>query len=287
MGEKIIVCGNLSVLSNPLTKQLTQCGYDVVNISSDDLQTPAPILAQKFEGTSAVLNLIGTPYFAKWSDRYVHDIYCSRMLAIRAILETIRCCQNGPKTFLHISNAMVYDQYEVHDEFSSLFSKSFIAEVGLMETKEILKATKKLPDVRLIIARSGYLMSNNGGLFPILEKVCRNGIGAKIGDGYQCLPIIHIDDAVRAIIKLISDNSYSGIFNITIPQMASLRELSAAFERHGKRQRIKLPDFLVRLFAGPAITLLEQNCKVIPRRLDNSGFSFNYPTVDDIVKNLY
>lgn len=287
MAEKVIVCGQTSQISNPLVLELQKRGYNVDILSNSDLSTPAPLLACRFEGAIAVLNIIGTPYFAKWSDRYVHDIYCSRMLAIRAILETIRHCEVEPKTFLHVTNAMVYDQYEVHDDYSMAYSDSFIAEVGRMETIEVLKAQKKVPNLRLIIARTGYIMSRNGGLFPILEKVCRNHIGAKIGDGYQCLPIIHIDDAINAMLALVENKECQGIYNLTIPRMASLRELSTAFEKHGKRQHIKLPDAIVRMIVGRSIVLLEQNCKVIPSRLEQLKFDFQYPSVDKIVGNLY
>lgn len=281
------MCGATSQMSKPIVEELEKRGYEVDLLSNSDLSTPAPLLAYRFDGAFAVLNIIGTPYFAKWSDRYVHDIYCSRMLAIRAILETIKHCEKEPKTFLHVTNAMVYDQYEVHDDYSMSYSDSFIAEVGRMETIEVLKAQKKVPNLRLIIARTGYIMSRNGGLFPILEKVCRNHIGAKIGDGYQCLPIIHISDAINAMITLIENRLCQGVYNLTIPRMASLRELSTAFEKYGKIQRIKLPDFIVRLIVGRSIVLLEQNCKVIPTRLEQLQYEFQYPSVDKIVGNLY
>lgn len=288
MSSKIVICGRRSQFGKALFDYLKSRGYEIVLLSSDDLNnTPAPMLAKRIDGCYAVCNAIGAPYVAKWSDRYMHDIYCTRMLAIRAVIAAFKYCTNRPKVMMHLSNAMVYDQYEVHDDFSTQYSDSFIAEVGQMETKEVLKMRKQQPDVRILLVRCGYLMSKSDGLFPLIKKLFTRKIGGLVGDGYQCIPMVHITDAVSATERLLHDESAEGIFNLTIPQMASLRELSDAFEARDHGFHLPLFNVFVRILTGRAVALLEQNCKVEPRRLQSSGFQFQYPDVQSIVNSLF
>lgn len=286
--SRIVVCGRKTELGKAVSAELKQQGYEVVLISADELsENNAPLIAKKFDGALAVCNTIGVPYVAHWSDTYVHDIYCSRMLAIREIIEAFRYCKEKPKAFIHVSNAMVYDEYEVHDEFSTQYTDSFTAEVGLMETKEVLKAHKRNPEMRLSIVRSGYLMYRSGGLFKVLHRVCNSRVFGCLGDGFQCLPMIHIKDAAKAISMITADDNAVGIINLTIPSIASMRELTVAIRNKSRGPHITLPDFVVKFLVGRAVSMLEQNCKVIPSRLTSMGFTFTYPNVDSIISDLY
>ncbi len=288
MAGKVVVCGKGTLLGNAFAAYLKKKGYEVVMLSADDLnRTPAPLLAKIIDGCWAVCNTAGADFVAKWSDRYIHDIYCSRMLSIRAVIESFRYCVYKPQVVLQLSNAMIYDPYEVHDDFSSQYGNTFTSEVAQMETKEIMKLRRRHPEVRLVLVRCGYIMSKVGGLFLLLKKLFRHKISGYVGDGYQCMPMVHIDDAVRAGELFLNDNNADGIFNLTIPEMASLRELSEAFSVHDRGWHLPFLNFFVRLMTGRAVALLEQNCKVEPKRLEKMGFIFNYPNVGAIVESLY
>ncbi len=288
MASRVVICGKGTVLGNALSAYLKDKGYELTMLSADDLtRTPAPMLAKRIDGCYAVCNTVGANFVAKWSDRYVHDIYCSRMLSIRAVIEALRYCKDKPQVVLQLSNAMIYDPYEVHDDFSVQYGETFTSEVAQMETKEIMKLRKRLPQVRLVLVRCGYIMSKSHGLFSLLKRLFRRKISGYVGDGYQCIPMIHIDDAVKACEMFINNDNANGIFNLTIPEMASLRELSEAFSSRDKSLHFPFMDIFVRILTGRAIALLEQNCKVEPKRLQNMGFEFEYPNVDAIVRSLY
>jgi len=288
MADKIVICGKGTILGNAFASYLKKKGYDVTMLSADDLnKTPAPLLAKKISGSRAICNTAGADFVAKWSDRYIHDIYCSRMLSIRAVIESLRYCEKKPQVVLQLSNAMIYDPYEVHDDFSVQYGETFTSEVAQMETKEIMKLRKKHPDVRLVLVRCGYIMSKSHGLFSLLKKLFRRKISGYVGDGYQCIPMIHIDDAVSAGEMFLNNDTANGIFNLTIPEMASLRELSEAFATHDKSWHLPFLDIFIRLLTGRAVALLEQNCKVEPKRLEQMGFKFKYPNVNSIVESLY
>ncbi len=286
MYNTIAICGQSSPFSKAYTKILNKSGFKTKVLSSNLLKQPSPDIAKEIDGCFAVCNMAGVPIVAKWNDHYVHDIYCSRMLSIRYLLTAFLYCKDKPKIFINMSNAMIYDEYEVHDDYSTLYGESFLCEVGEMETKEVMKMQKKLPDTRFIIARSGYFINKKNGLFPLLRKINVLGLGSRIGNGHQCIPIVHIDDAAEAVFFLTTDINCQGIYNITAPEIASMNEIISAFSGNFGLKLLSTPKPLIRLLVGDAISILEQNCKVLPSRLINAGFSFKYKNAKEIISAI-
>lgn len=283
----IAICGQQSSsLAKALRQSFHDAGCLVLDIRASDLKLPPPSLAELLDGVQCVINLYGEPYVAKWKGRYEFDIYRSRLVAIRALGLAMRYCTPKPTVFVTLSNSMVYDQYEVHDEYSSVYGDTLMSEVGRMETTETLKVATQEMGIRILLLRQGYLMSRLGGAYPLLSKLAHIGWGGCVDDGYQCLPMIHIADSVAAIRHLIDDQEAQGIYNLTIPEMASMNELVKAFATTTSRSQHRLPKWLIRLLTGRAINLLEQNCKAIPGRLLTAGFKFQFPNVEAIVNDL-
>ncbi len=285
--KPIAICGAESTLGKEVVKKLRASSVEIRTITNIDLRIPPPVLAKKLSSTKAVINLYGEPYVAKWKGRYEFDIYKSRLEALRAIGVALRYCEEQPEVFLTLSNAMVYDQFEVHDEYSIDYGDSFMTEVGRMETDEAIKIERQSFSGRIAIARSGYIMSHEGGAYPLLSKLARIGWGGRVDDGYQCLPMIHADDAVNAIFYIVNNPEAKGIFNLTIPNMASMNEMIDAFESVLGKNQHRMPKFLIKCLAGRALCLLQQNCKAIPRRLTEAGFVFKFKSVSEIVANLH
>lgn len=284
--RSVAICGIHTTLGKALCDKMRRMGIDTVEVRSADLKLPAPSLAERIAGVDGVFNLEGEPYVARWKGRYEFDIYRSHQVSVRSLGNALRFTEPRPQFFITLSNAMVYDKFEVHDEYSNAYGDSFMAEVGQMETAEAMRIVKQSEGIRLIIARAGYLMSKDGGAYPLWSAFSRIGWGGRVDEGYQCIPMIHIDDAVAALAFLAENDSASGVYNLTIPEMASMNELVKAFATTLSRSQHRLPKFVIRLMAGRAVRLLEQNCKVVPKRLTDSGFSFAYPNVDVIVSSL-
>lgn len=284
--ENVAICGTQTSFGRSVKASLAAKGVSVISIKESDLRMPAPSLAEKLEGADGIINLYGEPYVAKWKGRYEFDIYCSRLLAIRSIGTALRYMTTKPDFFITLSNAMIYDKFEVHDEYSNVYGDSFMAEVGQMETTEALKMKRHADKTRLVILRSGYVMSRTWGAYPLLAAVSRIGLGGRVDDGYQCIPMVQEDDAIRAITFLAENDSAEGIYNLTIPEMASMNELVKAFATALSKNQHRLPKFILKFMAGRSAKLLEQNCKVLPRRLQDADFAFCYPNVDSIIRSL-
>ncbi len=280
--NRIAICGAQTALAKSYTRILMSYGLQVKAISDSDFTRPIPDLAAKLEGCLAVCNISSIPLVSRWTSRSMFDMFSNRMGSLRAFKKALTLCQDPPKTFIDVSNAMQYDQFEVHDDFSTVYGDTFFAELGQMETRCTLEISKALPQMRIIIARMGFLMCKNSGAFPIIQRLSTMRLGGVIGDGYQCLPVIHVSDAARALFRFTTDVYCKGIYNLTTPELASVGEFVAAF----RKRQFAAPHFIVKFLAGQASALLEQNCKVVPTRLLQEGFTFDFTNIDSIVANL-
>lgn len=284
--QSVAICGAEKPLGLALKAKFAEIGVKVLTLGEMDLRQPAPTLGEKMNGVDGIINLYGEPYVAKWKGRYEFDIYRSRLVAIRSLGTAMRYMEKQPDFFITVSNAMVYDQIEVHDEYSMSYGDTLMAEVGQMETKETMKIAKHNGDVRVIIARVGYLMCTTGGAYPMLNKLAKIGWGGRVADGYQCIPMIYEQDAVSALVHVSENKTSQGIYNLTLPEMASMNELVTAFSSVVGKSQHRLPKFLIKLFTGRALFLLEQNCKVIPSRLQSENFEFKCNNVMELVQTL-
>lgn len=284
--ESVAICGADKPLGRALKAKFAEMGVKVLSLGESDLRQPAPTLGERMNGVGGIINLYGEPYVAKWKGRYEFDIYRSRLVAIRSLGTAMQYMDTKPNFFITVSNAMVYDPIEVHDEYSMSYGDTLMSEVGQMETKETMKIARQIANVRVIIARVGYLMCSTGGAYPMLHKLAKIGWGGRVADGYQCIPMIYDQDAVNAIVHLSENGASQGIYNLTLPEMASMNELVTAFSSVVGKNQHRLPKFLIKLFTGRASFLLEQNCKVVPSRLLSENFKFECSNVMEIVRNL-
>lgn len=285
-GKKVAITGATTPLGNVLTALLRKNGYEVVELSRSLLLRPIPDITKHIDGCDVLCNLQGVPFESRWTGRYQYDIYADRITTIHNLSQALNYCEERPKVFMGLSNAMIYDKYEVHTDFSTSYGDGFMSEVGRMETAEMMKLKKQYIEKRLIILRSGYVMCRRGGVYPILRRLSRLHLAGVIDDGYQCIPIVHIDDAARAILFLIESENAEGIFNISIPEMCSMRELVDSIKKYQRGFQLPMPHALLRSLAGRATELFEQNCKVSPQRLTDMGFEFLHPNIDNVIKTL-
>jgi uncharacterized protein (TIGR01777 family) len=114
-------------------------------------------------------------------------------------------------------------------------------------------------------------------------------LGGKLGDGNQWNSWIHIDDETRAIKYLIENEKSTGAYNLTAPNPIKQKEFAAAIGSSLNRPSfITKPSFAVRLFLGSmADELILNGVKVIPKKLTDEGFTFNYNNINKALDNIY
>lgn len=284
----VAVVGYKSSLGRGVVQRLKSRGMVVREIDREHLVKLTPVqLGEWLSGVSAILDITTTPYLAKWTGKYQIGLYADRMVAIRAIVTSLRYCEPRPQLLLNLSNCMLYDKYDVHDDYSSQYDDGFLAEVAEMEMREVIKCGRVAPDMRIVHLRTGYVMSAHSKAFKVLKNATMLGVAGIVDDGYQCMPMVHEDDLINVIEKLATEDDIQGVFNVTMPIMASMNEMMEAIHKYVKMPQLKLPKWMLKMFLGEALSMLEQNCKVLPQRLVDAGYEFECQDIDKLMERCF
>ncbi|MGB1402778.1 MAG: TIGR01777 family oxidoreductase [Porticoccaceae bacterium] len=131
---------------------------------------------------------------------------------------------------------------------------------------------------RVVYLRTGIVLGQEGALAKMLLAF-KYALGGSMGDGRQWMSWIHIDDMVALILYCLSNNAIIGAVNATAPNPVQNKEFASTLAATLRRPAfIPMPSFVVRLLFGQmGDELLLQGKKVIPRKVQDSGFNFQYP----------
>jgi uncharacterized protein (TIGR01777 family) len=138
--------------------------------------------------------------------------------------------------------------------------------------------------IRVVLARTGLVLSRQGGALGRMLPLLRLGVAGPLGDGRQWWPWITLDDEVAALLFLLGGN-LSGPVNLAAPNPVRNRELMAALGRALHRPvLLPVPAIVLRLVLGGFAEEVLSSQRVLPRRLLDAGFRFRHSTVDDAAR---
>jgi NAD dependent epimerase/dehydratase family enzyme len=116
--------------------------------------------------------------------------------------------------------------------------------------------------------------------------VFRLGLGARLGDGRQRMPMISLRDWVGAVAHLVESEDVSGPVNLSSPQTPSNAEFTQALAHAvGRRALVVAPRFALEKAAGPMAPEVLGSINLRPAVLERSGYRFRDRTVDEVVRS--
>jgi uncharacterized protein (TIGR01777 family) len=142
---------------------------------------------------------------------------------------------------------------------------------------------------RLVILRTGLVLSRHGGALAEFRKPVRFGIAAILGSGRQVMSWIHIDDLCRLYLQAIQDDQWSGVYNAVAPNPASNREISTELASRLKGRffvPVYVPSFLLKLLVGEMSIEVLKSTTVSAGKARAAGFQFIYPSIESALDNL-
>jgi len=285
--NKVAISGATGFIGKSLSDFLERNGFKTVIISRKDFSNGGKELSKRLRKCAIVINLAGAPIGArKWTPAYKDEILNSRISTTKRLVEAIHLLDQKPDLLISTSAVGIYDSFEVHDEFSNSYAKDFLGSVCQQWEAEAFKA-HTIDNVRLCIVRLGVVLGKDGGAMPRILKPFKYGMGAKLGDGYQVFPFIHIKDVLSAFWYLVKREQSSGIYNLVAPQMISNLEITEAIKLKTRSSIVPaVPESLLRLFYGEGADLLLVGQKVLPTRLLKDGFPFAYPDFNAVLEDV-
>jgi len=232
----------------------------------------------------AVVNLAGAPIAdARWSDSRKALLLSSRLDTTNALINWMSQQKEPPKTLISGSAIGFYGACtndEKITEASAPLCQDFSADLCQQWEAEALRAEGL--GVRVCLLRTGVVLGKGGALAKMRLPFLMGG-GGPIASGKQWMPWIHLQDEVDAILHLLDRDDLSGPFNLTAPDPSRNRDFVKAYAESLKRPAfMPMPGFAVDLMLGSeASALLTEGLRVVPQRLEESGFQFTYPILEN------
>jgi uncharacterized protein (TIGR01777 family) len=295
---KILVSGSTGLVGSALTSSLIAKGHTVTPLirskSSSGKQglrwnPDAGIVSPKdFEGFDIMIHLAGESIASgRWSAEQKKKILDSRVKGTTLLSKTISVLQNPPRVFICASAIGIYGDRgdEILDE-NSKPGTGFLADV-CQEWEDSTRLAEKAA-TRLVKMRFGMILSANGGGLAKMLTPFKMGVGGVVGSGKQYMSWIALDDAVGAINYAIATDSLSGPVNVVSPNPATNQEFTKTLGKVLSRPTIfPVPAFAARIaFGQMADELLLASQRVIPKRLADVGFAFQYPELEGALRHL-
>lgn len=298
---KILITGGTGFVGKHLTSRLIQDNHEITILtrSLKEAKGPSPkirylegdptkkgLWQDAIKDHDVVINLAGASIFSKWTEEQKKAIRESRVYTTQNIVEGIQSTPERTFTLLSAS-AIGYYGFCGDEELAenSPAGDDFLALVAKEWEAEALKAKGK--GARVVITRFGIVMGGEGGALSKLIPLFKRYLGGPIGSGRQWFSWVHIKDLVEAFAFLLRHPEISGPVNVCSPNPVRNRDLAKALGRvlH-KPSFVRAPGFMVKLVLGEFGSIILQGQRVIPRRLLDSGFVFQYPDIDVALREI-
>lgn len=299
---KVFITGGTGFIGSSLTRELSKKGHNVTVLDrSIKTEKEFPSTVAFIEADSTVrgswqdiatrheifINLAGASIFSRWSEKTKKAILESRILTTNNLVEAISRSKNeGVRLFS--TSAVGYYGFHEDEELTEEAppGNDFLATVARDWENAANKA--RAFHAKVVTCRFGIVIGRRGGALHQMIPIYKAYLGSPLGRGMQWFSWVHEQDLVNIFLFLIDQKDIDGPVNCDSPQPVRNSEMTKII---GKvlgvpTLSIGVPSFMMKLVLGEFGNVLLKGQKVIPERLKQLGFQFNFPTFNEALKDL-
>lgn len=300
---RVLVTGSRGMIGNPLCWMLVCGGHEVIRLAhgqgarrrlldGTELRWWDPdggrLDAEDLADLDAVIHLAGESVATgRWSAAKKERILASRVKATELLCRTLARLPRPPATLLSASATGWYgDRGEQELNEADAAGAGFLPDV--CRAWEAAVQPARDAGIRTALLRIGVVLGLTGGALAKQITPFSFGAGARLGHGRQYVSWISLDDAIGAMHHVLMHPELSGPINVTAPHPVTNREYTAVLARVLRRPAWGVvPEWLAKLLFGDmAHELLLASTRVLPGRLIQSGFHFEYATLEPALRHL-
>ena len=278
---KIVILGGTGLIGKALYQSFSN-DHEVRCFNRDAFQS-IEHLTSIVEGSDLVIQLSGSTISKRWSSKVIKEMWQSRVNTNQMLSNVVKTLMNQPRVIC-ASGISFYEEANCRNPKTEEDSKGS----GYLTSLNIaIEDAARSISQDVIILRFGVVLSREGGALQKLYWPYYFGLGGPIMSGNQCFSWIHIEDLVRAIQFLIDNPQSKGVYNVTSPEPVPQKIFGKALASTLKRPfLIPVWEWQLKILLGKGSQVLTLSASVIPKRLMDDGFVFNYPSVDSAMKEL-
>jgi uncharacterized protein (TIGR01777 family) len=305
---KVVIPGGTGQVGTALGRVLRSDGHEVVVLTRQPAEEGQVFWdgerlgpwAREVDGCDVVINLAGRSVSCRYTKENLTAMMRSRVRSARVVGQAIAVAGRPPRAWLQMSTATIYAHTHgtANDDVTGVIGGSeegvpgywaFSVDIAQAWERELDEA--KVPATRKVALRAAMVMTpDRGGVFDVLSRMARLGLGGPVGGGGQYVSWIHEDDFTAAVRFIIDHDILAGPVNLASPgpvrQRDLMRELRAAW---GVPVGLPATRWMAELGALAIRTdteLLLKSRRVVPGLLTAAGFEFRHGTWPEAARDL-
>lgn len=309
----ILITGGTGLIGTAVSKMLLSNGYDVIiltrssSLKLSNYSFEASVSCAQWnveKGTidagaiakaDYIIHLAGANVGEKrWTEKRKKEIVESRVKSGALIVKALREMPNKVSGIISASAIGWYGDEGVNRSFFKAGSykedmpaaSDFLGQTCKQWEESIQPVT--VLGKRLIILRTGIVLSNDGGALPEFKKTLRFGVAAILGSGKQIISWIHVEDLCRMYIHALEKN-IQGVFNAVAPHPVSNKTLTTQLAKQVRGKlfvRVPVPAFVLKIVLGEMSVEVLKSSTVSSEKIQSTGFKFLYPSIEEALKSL-
>lgn len=303
----VLITGGTGTIGKRLNELLIQKGYDVTILTrhiskeqTDGSKTGyarwdidrGEIDNEAVKKSDYIINLAGAGVADKrWTDDRKREILESRTKTSALLVKALKEIPNHVKAVISASASGYYgadNLLSLNDGFTEDDKPAgdFLGKVCRQWEESIEPVTTM--GKRLVILRTGIVLSKKGGAYTEFAKPLNVGIATILGNGKQIVSWIHEDDICNMYIHAMENEPMSGPYNAVAPHPVSNKELILAIAKARNKFYIPVhvPTFALRLRLGEMSAEVLKSANLSSAKIQNEGYTFLYPEIKGAVKDL-
>ena len=300
---KIVLAGGTGFIGTLLVRRLIEEQHDLVLLTRFPQSAPvAPAASLKLvqwdgrtqdawishlDGADAVINLCGESLAGgRWTRKRKNLLVQSRVEPTKALVTAMAQARRQPSVLINASGVGYYGNVDAGDvDESHDRGNDFLADLCVRWESEAVEAVKL--GVRVVLLRNGVVLGRDGGALKKLALPFRYFIGGHLGSGQQWFPWIHRADVVSIITLGLGHSTLSGPLNVVAPEAVSLRDFCNILGRIMNRPSwAPVPAFVLHTALGEMAEMLLTGQRAIPRKLQDAGFEYRYPRLEQALRGI-
>lgn len=289
---RVGITGASGMIGSALAAALTANGHQVVAFVRRDSQSPdeipwrpgSPLDPALLHGLDGIVHLAGAGIGDKrWTDAYKQQILGSRVDGTTTIATAMAQATEGPRVLVNGSAIGYYGDTgdRITDETGPK-GEGFLADV--VQQWEAATAPAQDAGVRVAFARTGLVVSGDGGAWQKLLPIFKAGVGGKLGSGKQYWSPISLNDEVRALRHLL-EHDIHGPVNLVGPDPIPNAEVTKVMGEVLRRPTVlPVPAFALKVVLGEFAQDTLASQRIVPGVLERTGFSWEQSDVASMIR---
>jgi hypothetical protein len=316
----VMIAGGSGLVGTQLSKMLVEHGYDVIILTRTPQRSALKRNAPNGAGRS--FKSIGNTYYARWNfetdvidteairtadyivnlagesvadkrwtNQRKQQIIDSRVKSSQRIVKALTEIPNKVKAVINASAIGYYgpDASDSNHAFveTDQPSNDFLGQT-CVQWENAIQPVEEMGK-RLVILRTGIVLSNEGGALREFKKPIRFGVATIFGKGSQIVSWIHINDLCRMILYAIENDLLNGVYNAVSPKPVTNKELVTKLARHMRGRffiPIHIPEWVLKAMLGEMSIEILKSANVSSAKITSTGFQFLYPSIDAALSQL-